>query len=276
VVDIISKMSFRQEQYCIKKKRISIQKKIPIIQTDASRLFMFEWMCEVADYYSYDHETVTIAISFYDRYKSTIMEPQIKIDGDFIALVALYLAVKLNERRERFIMEDFAYLSVGRYSEDDIERGEYELLDALSWLVHPITPQAFVRYLLHFLPNSISAKQYEKILRFSYFIIEITSLHEGFVTEKSVDIACASILVAIDVYSTFFSNQEQNLFVSRLESTNSIILDNATLFCSRIKIILKNRSLSVVAIMPMLHADGICPPNISDLLFKKTISTYFH
>ena len=171
---------------------------------------------------------MTIAISYYDRYNSNTKEllkdTQNKIDPELIALGALYLAVKLHEPKKTFLIEDFVYMSGRQYSANDIEVMEFKLLSTLSWFAHPPTPQAFVRYFLHFLPNSMCAYTHETVLRISYFIIDIAAYEDNFMTEKPSSIAHASIIIAVNkMGSISLSCQEQSLLGNRLKSVEEII-----------------------------------------------------
>jgi len=225
------------------------------IGDSALRFRICEWMCEVTTYYSYEREIVTIAISFFDRYKSITKEYQSEIDIDLVSVVALYLAVKLNGRRQRLIIKDFASLSGGRYSEEDIASGEGKLLSALSWCVYPPTSQAFARYFLHFSSSSTCPDQCDILLRVSHSIIEIAAFQAELIVEKASDIACASILIAIDgISSTISSDQIRELFADRLESIQFIIPERITLVRNRLESIMDRGCLGINTLHSMAQS----------------------
>ena len=123
------------------------------------------------------------------------------MDIELIVLVTLYLAIKLYGQRNRFIMKDFNRISGARYSENDIEKGECDLLSALFWYVHPPTPQSFARYFLKFLPGTIPVEKFRIVHVVAYFIIDIAAFKEDFITEKPSNIAYASIYIAVNKMS---------------------------------------------------------------------------
>jgi len=205
-----------------------------------------EWMCELINYYAHKLEIMTIAMSFFDRYSFIIKDFHDRVDIDLVALVALYLAVKINSPKGRCVLRDFGSLSGGRYSEDDIALGESKLLFALSWSVYTPTPQAFTRYLLRSHPDSIYPEQWEIILRVSHVIIEISLFQEELVSEKASDIACASIFIAIDGVSSAESmNQLCSIFTNRLERVHKVIPESISLVRNQIESIMSRSSLSV-------------------------------
>lgn len=194
-------------------------------------------------------------MSFFDRYKSITKEYQSEIDIDLVSVVTLYLAAKLNGRSPRLTIKDFAELSGGRYSYEDIGRGEGKLLSALSWCVYPPTPQAFARYFLHFSSSTTCPEQCAILLRVSHSIIEITAFQAELIAEKASDIACASILIAIgEISSTTFSDQIRELFADRLESIDFIIPERVTLVHNRLKSILDRGCLSIKALHSMAQS----------------------
>ena len=196
---------------------------------------------------------MTIAISFYDRYDSTDTMFYNRIEHGLLAFVALYLAIKLNEPRTELTMKELTNLSEMQYSKDDIMRGECRLLCGLSWYVHPPTPQAFIRYFLHYLPGFISTEQSNVMLRSMYYIIEITAFQDMFIAEKASDIAFASILFfSNEQSSTVFPNIEWNLFADRLEQMNFVDPENASLISDKLIGILKKYELNIHDILSMV------------------------
>ena len=185
-------------------------------------------LCQIkaVDYYNYERETMTIALSYFDRYYSKTKNIKNEIDPALIALEALYLAAKVHERKKTVFLKDFIYMSGKQYVANDIEVMEIKLLYVLSWYIHPPTPQAFVRHFLHFPPNFISTNTLEDIIRVSYFIIDIAVYQEEFISDKSSNIAHASISIAIDkICNSILTLQEKNLFSNRLKSIEEIMPD---------------------------------------------------
>jgi hypothetical protein len=123
--------------------------------TADDRTKIVDWCYSIIDMCQLDRETVAMAMSIVDRFMSNRHRmPGSGISSCFshqevllnrstyqlVAVSALYIAVKINER-VNLSSDDLAALSRGIYSKESIEAMERTILDCLAWRVS--APTAF-------------------------------------------------------------------------------------------------------------------------------------
>jgi hypothetical protein len=119
------------------------------------------WYLKLADKFKFSRETVEIAMSFLDRFLGTTEGTTARKDRhvyQLASMTALYTAIKIHE----FAAMDntmVSKLSRGAFSPLDVEAMEIKLLNALGWRVNPPTVLAFVRELLHLIPEHALTKE---------------------------------------------------------------------------------------------------------------------
>lgn len=124
------------------------------------RKAMANWCIQVADTLSFSHETVGLAMSFFDRYLSSRRgRSQEALDSrnmfQLAAITCFYTAVKTHEPVELGV-DLLAKMCRNFYSEADIIAMESDILFALEWRVSGPTPMDFVRHLIQLLPSNES------------------------------------------------------------------------------------------------------------------------
>ena len=125
---------------------------------DAScRKAMANWCFQVADTLEFSHETVGLAMSFFDRYLSSRRgRSQEALDSrnmfQLAAITCFYTAIKTFEPVELGV-DLLAKMCRSFYSEADIIAMEKDILFALEWRVSGPTPMEFVRHLIELLPS---------------------------------------------------------------------------------------------------------------------------
>lgn len=124
------------------------------------RKAMANWCVQVADTLSFSHETVSLAMSFFDRYLSSRRgKSQEALDSrnmfQLAAITCFYTAVKTYEPVELGV-DLLAKMCRNFYSEADIIAMESDILFALEWRVSGPTPMDFVRHLIQLLPSNES------------------------------------------------------------------------------------------------------------------------
>ena len=148
------------------------------------RKAMANWCYQVADTLGFSHETVSLTMSFLDRYLSSRRgRSQEALDSrnmfQLVAITCFYTAVKTYEPVELGV-DLLCKMCRGFYSEADIISMERDILFALDWRVSGPTPMDFVRHLIELLPSCESkcslienAEKYmdqtTTDLQFSYF-----------------------------------------------------------------------------------------------------------
>lgn len=101
------------------------------------RAILLDWLIEVCEVYKLHRETYYLAVDYIDRFLSRKKE-QKKTHLQLLGITALFVAAKVEEIYPPKISE-FAYVTDGACSEDDILREELLLLSELQWSINPVT-----------------------------------------------------------------------------------------------------------------------------------------
>ena len=101
------------------------------------RAILLDWLNEVCEVYKLHRETYYLALDYLDRYLST----NVSVSKTFLQLIGiscLFIAAKVEEIYPPKLSE-FAYVTDGACSEEDILKQELVILSALKWQTSPIT-----------------------------------------------------------------------------------------------------------------------------------------
>lgn len=101
------------------------------------RAILLDWLNEVCEVYKLHRETYYLALDYLDRYLST----NVSISKTFLQLIGitcLFIAAKVEEIYPPKLSE-FAYVTDGACSDEDILNQELVILSALKWQTNPIT-----------------------------------------------------------------------------------------------------------------------------------------
>lgn len=101
------------------------------------RAILLDWLIEVCEVYKLHRETYYLAVDYIDRFLSRKKE-QKKTHLQLLGITSLFVAAKVEEIYPPKIGE-FAYVTDGACSEDDILREELLLLSELQWSINPVT-----------------------------------------------------------------------------------------------------------------------------------------
>ncbi|XP_055540208.1 G1/S-specific cyclin-E isoform X2 [Wyeomyia smithii] len=101
------------------------------------RAILLDWLIEVCEVYKLHRETYYLALNYIDRYLSR-KKGQKKTHLQLLGISALFVAAKVEEIYPPKIGE-FAYVTDGACSEEDILREELLLLHELQWSINPVT-----------------------------------------------------------------------------------------------------------------------------------------
>lgn len=112
----------------------------PIIVTASDRKQLVDWCFSIVDTCAFRRETVAIAVDLFDRFLSIPSNAarqalRNRSELQLLAIAALYLAIKINER-VAFHSNFFVAASCGGYTVKDIESTELSILTGLSWYLH--------------------------------------------------------------------------------------------------------------------------------------------
>uniref|UniRef100_A0A182W6W7 Uncharacterized protein n=1 Tax=Anopheles minimus TaxID=112268 RepID=A0A182W6W7_9DIPT len=101
------------------------------------RAILLDWLNEVCEVYKLHRETYYLAVDYIDRYLSHQKDMK-KSHLQLLGIAALFIAAKVEEIYPPKIGE-FAYVTDGACTEEDILREELLVLAALEWRINPVT-----------------------------------------------------------------------------------------------------------------------------------------
>ena len=177
----------------------SPRKKIAVDREVRSKLV--DWCYSIVDFCHFNRETVSMAISYLDRFLLcelglvTLTEPAIY---QLAAMTALYTAIKIHEP-EAMDPELISNLSHGAYTIEQVEQMESCILQAIDWRVNTPTALAFVRLFLSLVPNKVmdkatKAATYDLTINQTEYAVK----DYKFVTVKASTVGFVSLMNALE------------------------------------------------------------------------------
>lgn len=155
------------------------------------RTKLLDWLSLVSHVYSFHRETYHLAIDYVDRY----LTAQANVTKDKLQLIGatcLFIAAKYEEIRPPTVNE-FAYLTDGGCTADEIVNMEVVILSAIEWEITPMTPNSWlniyslvVKFNINSVANVIDlALLHIESLRYSNLTLTAAALYH-FTNEKTV------------------------------------------------------------------------------------------
>lgn len=126
----------RKDEKALLDRSAGMLDKHPGIQA-RMRAILLDWLMEVCEVYKLHRETYYLAVDYLDRYLS-INERLPKTRLQLIGITCLFTAAKVEEIYPPKISE-FAYVTDGACTEDDIVKQELMLMLGLNWTINPVT-----------------------------------------------------------------------------------------------------------------------------------------
>lgn len=128
---------------CRRDARSSLKRDVNILNYHTGlhvrmRAILLDWLIEVCEVYKLHRETYYLALDFLDRFLASKMMKVNKTHLQLIGITCLFVAAKVEEIYPPKIGE-FAYVTDGACSEDDIIKQEIIVLKALDWDISPVT-----------------------------------------------------------------------------------------------------------------------------------------
>jgi len=198
---------------------------------------MVQWCYEVVDFCELSHNSVEIAMSYFDRFLSTSQGRCALNDKGIYQLAcmtALYTAVKVHEP----ICLDpslLSNLSQGLYSPEQFEAMEKCILSALQWRMNPPTTREFLRLYLDCIPlTNLSSDERDCLLKEASAQAELAVADSSMIATKASTIAFYALLVAMQTYGVFDNSKVKDivhdlattLFNTDIEIDNDVSNDN--------------------------------------------------
>jgi len=110
------------------------------------RAILLDWLVEVCEVYRLHRETFYLAVDFIDRFLG--VAPAVpKNRLQLIGVTCLFIGAKIEEIYPPKLQE-FAYVTDGACTEEEILQMELMILKGLNWGLSPMTPNAWVRMFL--------------------------------------------------------------------------------------------------------------------------------
>ncbi|KAK7864292.1 hypothetical protein R5R35_009548 [Gryllus longicercus] len=119
--------------------------------TPRMRSILLDWLIEVCDVYKLHRQTYHLCLDYIDRYlsrQSNIPKQQLQLIG----ITSLFIASKVEEIYPPKIRE-FAYVTDGACTEEEIMDKELIILKALDWNLSPVTAHSWLTMYLQMLSN---------------------------------------------------------------------------------------------------------------------------
>ncbi|XP_066440112.1 G1/S-specific cyclin-E1 isoform X2 [Eleutherodactylus coqui] len=160
------------------------------------RSILLDWLMEVCEVYKLHRETFYLAQDFFDRFMAT-EENVVKTRLQLIGISSLFIAAKLEEIYPPKLHQ-FAYITDGACTEDEILSMELLIMKALKWRLAPMTlvswlnvflQVAYSRDLQHFLLTQYPQQTYIQLVE----LLDLCILDVGCL-EYSYSVLAASAL----------------------------------------------------------------------------------
>nr|CAB3228912.1 G1/S-specific cyclin-E1 [Phallusia mammillata] len=110
------------------------------------RSILLDWIMEVCEVYALHRETFYLAVDYIDRYLTNTKNIH-KTRLQLVGVTALFIAAKLEEIYPPKL-SDFAYVTDGACTEEEILSQELLMLSTLKWSLSPITAIAWLNVYL--------------------------------------------------------------------------------------------------------------------------------
>lgn len=180
---------------CDKDKKTSVDRNPKMLHKHQGlqprmRAILLDWLNEVCEVYKLHRETYYLALDYLDRYLST----NVSISKTFLQLIGitcLFIAAKVEEIYPPKLSE-FAYVTDGACSEEDILKQELVILSALQWQTSPITIIGWLGIYMQLQVSNRTPKTYEETPQKSV-LKETSTAQQTSQTDKSSTAATSGI-----------------------------------------------------------------------------------
>uniref|UniRef100_A0A4X2L2P8 Cyclin E1 n=1 Tax=Vombatus ursinus TaxID=29139 RepID=A0A4X2L2P8_VOMUR len=158
--DEVWKIMLSKEQVYLRDK--NFMERHPSLQP-RMRSILLDWMMEVSEVYKLHRETYYLAQDFFDRYMAT-QRNITKTLLQLIGITSLFIAAKLEEIYPPKLYQ-FAYVTDGACTEEEILTMELIIMKALKWRLSPMT---LVSWLNVYMQVAYLNDLYEEVLMPQY------------------------------------------------------------------------------------------------------------
>jgi hypothetical protein len=179
---------------------------------EVCRKKMAKWCFHVIDYAQFNRETVSIAMSFLDRFLASgspraLRAIQNRKEYQLASMTTLYMAIKLFEPME-MCTTTLASLSRNSYTALDFATMDNDILFALQWRMNGPTPLSFIQQFISMLSSTKTSSSriepflqshpaYQKLWNISKYHTELAACEYYFATIQPSTVAIASISASL-------------------------------------------------------------------------------
>lgn len=157
---------------------------------------MLTWAYTISSTCKFQEETVEIAMSLVDRFVAIRTEYLSDSFAYQVACMAsLYTAAKMNEEH-CLTPKQMETLSSERFSIQDIEAMESEILVELNWLVNPPTAISFIEHLLELTPSEYVPDK-KTVMEVAESHVKLAISDSSFLSTPKSVLALASLVSAV-------------------------------------------------------------------------------
>ncbi|XP_002162252.2 G1/S-specific cyclin-E1 isoform X1 [Hydra vulgaris] len=149
------------------------------------RTVLLDWLIEVCEVYRLHRETFYLAVDYVDRFLST-QKNIAKTRLQLVGVTAIFVASKMEEIYPPKLSE-FAFVTDGACTDEEILQQEMILLSALNWHLCPVTPICWLTSYLQIANRKLRQEKQE--IDESFHLPQFSGIHLARVTEL-VDLCC--------------------------------------------------------------------------------------
>ena len=202
VIDKVQTMMRQEQSVYLYRRYVKPPRTVKYLHEDPEDLIIWRekichWTYSVIDHFGLSRKTVAVSINLFDRYLATQGN---RCDGSLallVSLTTLYIAIKVHERK-KIKLSTLAELSRCQFESKDIEEMEIQILQSLSWFVHPPIVVDFISHLLKFLPAVVPMPARKKIFELSRYMAELSICDPLFMDHHPSTIAFAAIINVLE------------------------------------------------------------------------------
>jgi len=193
------------------------------------RFKMAEWCYQVVDFCKFSRETVSIAMSYLDRYLSTeVGAPALEDRKVFqlAAMTSLYTAIKIHEP-EAMEPKVVASLSRGTYTEQQVIDMEMSILTAIQWRMNPPTALSFINAFFALLPEGVmSQTERDAVYELAKFQTELAVNEFSLVAIDASTVAFSALLNALETVTAGLTDVAGDLAkVSCIDAESALVIE---------------------------------------------------
>ena len=217
------------------------------------RAILIDWLIDVHSKFNFKRETLFLTVFIIDAYLS--YQKIERCNFQLLGVTALFIASKENEIYFRKLNE-YAYITDNTYTEEDIKKMEYKILNTLDFNILIPSSLSFYDILCH----KIRIKDNDKAYKLGLFLMECFLLDEKYLKYSYSSIACACGYIVMkyfnmkdykECYNNKYLTIKPNLeFVDKYSKSNKyhiyIIKECAKDICNFLGKLVKDNYQSII------------------------------